>query len=365
MAGSGAGSSAGSSAKRAERMRRRERLAASFVIVTVVFAAAGCVRDGPAQETTLGELTTQGGSAALFEVATSHPDYWRLFTLDRSTGRWMPPVSEGVALSTPATLPGSPTSDAASASTSHTFRILSDFDVVAALPIAPTASELDGPVGSISWDQLNTRVIVDGGAREGMEYTVRSASIVPTPEELDRTSAASSDDRWTELPADLDPRFERMAERWTAGAASDYRKVLAIQERFQLGDFAYSTDVPATDGPGDLLEFLTRSKVGFCEHYSSAMAVLVRSLGIPARIAAGFRVGTLQDDGSYLVQESDFHVWVEVRFAGYGWLPFEPEHGATHPYAREGTYLNPWAYLDANDGRGVRRDLPGGVKSRR
>ena len=211
----------------------------------------------------------------------------------------------------------------------------------AALPIAPTASELDGPVGSISWDQLNNRVIVDGGASEGMEYTVRSASIVPTPEELDRTSAASSDGRWTELPADLDPRFERMAERWTAGAASDYRKVLAIQERFQLGDFAYSTDVPAPDGPGELLEFLTRSKVGFCQHYSSAMAVLVRSLGIPARIAVGFRVGTLQDDGSYLVRASDVHVWVEVRFAGYGWLPFEPEHGATHPYAREGTYLNP------------------------
>jgi transglutaminase-like putative cysteine protease len=319
-------------------MRRREGLAASFVVVTIVLAGVGCVRGGPARETTTDELTTQGAGAALFEVATSHPDYWRLFTLDRVDGTaWMPPVSEGVALSTPATLSGSPTS----ASASTTFRILSDFDVMSALPIAPTASELDGPVGSISWDQINNRLIVDGGATEGMEYTVRSASILPTPEELDRTSAASSDGRWTELPADLDPGFERMAEQWTAGAASDYRKVLAIQERFQLGDFAYSTDMPPPDGPGELLEFLTRSKVGFCQHYSSAMAVLVRSLGIPARIAFGYRVGTLQDDGSYLVQESDIHVWVEVRFAGYGWLPFEPEHGATHPYAREGTYLNP------------------------
>lgn len=322
-------------------MRRRERLAASFVIVTVVFAAAGCVRGRPAQEPTTDELT-QGADAALFEVATSHPDYWRLFTLDRVDGTtWMPSASEGVALSTPATLPGSFTSDPASAPASHTFRILSDFDVEAALPIAPTAIQLDGSVGSISWDQLSTRVVVDGGADEGMEYTVRSASIVPTPAELDRTSAASSDGRWTELPADLGPRFERMAERWTTGAVSDYRKVLAIQERFQLDDFAYSTDVPTTRGPEALLEFLTRSKVGFCEHYSSAMAVLVRSLGIPARIAAGFRVGTLQNDGSYLVQRSDVHVWVEVRFAGYGWLPFEPEHGATHPYARVGTYLNP------------------------
>jgi transglutaminase-like putative cysteine protease len=322
-------------------MRRRERLAASFVIVTVVLAAAGCDRGG-AWETTTGGLTTRGASVALFEVATSHPDYWRLFTLNRIDGTtWTPSASDGVALSTPATLPGSPTSDPASASTSHTFRILSDFDVEAALPIAPTARELEGRVGSISWDQLNNRVIVDGGASEGMKYTVRSAPIVPTPEELDLTSAASSVGRWTELPADLNLRFGRIAERWTAGAASDYRRVLAIQERFQLGDYAYSTDVPMPYGPEELLEFLTRSKVGFCQHYSSAMLVLVRSLGIPARIAYGFRVGTLQDDGSYLVHESDAHVWVEVRFAGYGWLPFEPEHGATHPYAREGTYLNP------------------------
>ena len=322
-------------------MRRRERLTASFVLMTVVLAATGCDRGG-AKETTTGGPTTQGASAALFEVATSHPDYWRLVTLDRFDGTvWMPTASEGVALSPPATLSGPPTSHPASASTSSTFRILSDFDFKAALPIAPTAREVDGPVGAISWDQLDNRMFVVGGARAGMEYSVRSASVVPTPEELDRAPAASPNGRWTELPADLDPRFERLAERWTAGATSDYRKVLAIQERFQLGDFAYSTDVPAPDGPGDLLEFLTRSKVGFCEHYSSAMAVLVRSLGIPARIAAGFRVGTLQEDGSYLVRAADTHVWVEVRFAGYGWLPFEPEHGATHPYAQPGTYLNP------------------------
>lgn len=324
-------------------MSRRERLTAWFVIVTVALVAAGCDRGG-GRETTTGGLTAQGARAALFEVATLHPDYWRLGTSDRFDGtRWTPPASDGVALSTPATLPGpsSPTSDPAPASTSHTFRILSDFDLQATLPIPPTARELEGPVGSVSWDQLNNRVIVDGGASEGMEYTVRSAPIVPTPEELDLTSAASSVGRWTELPADLNPHFGRIAERWTAGAASDYRRVLAIQERFQLGDYAYSTDVPMPYGPEELLEFLTRSKVGFCQHYSSAMLVLVRSLGIPARIAYGFRVGTLQDDGSYLVHESDAHVWVEVRFAGYGWLPFEPEHGATHPYAREGTYLNP------------------------
>jgi hypothetical protein len=320
----------------------RERLGVSFVIAAVLFAAAGCVRGGPTQTTATNDQTTRGASVALFEVTTSHPDYWRLFTLDGVHATSSTPlVSEGVALSIPTALPPTLVRPAGSATATDSFRILSDDIDVTTLPIAPTANELDGTVGGVSWDQRSERVIVEGGLREGMEYTVRAAPIVPTPEELDRTSAASSARRWTGVPANLDPRFRVLAEQWTAGAGSDYRKVLAIQERFQLEDFTYSTDVPAPTGPQALLEFLTLSKVGFCEHYSYAMAVLVRSLGIPARIAAGFRLGTMQASGRYLVHASDVHVWVEVRFAGYGWLPFEPEHGATHPYARPGTYLNP------------------------
>jgi transglutaminase-like putative cysteine protease len=90
-----------------------------------------------------------------------------------------------------------------------------------------------------------------------------------------------------------------------------------------------------------LVEFLTRTKVGFCQHYSSAMAVMARTLGIPARIGVGYRSGTRQADGSYLVQTDDIHVWVEVLFPGYGWLQFEPEAGSEHPNAQTGTYLNP------------------------
>jgi transglutaminase-like putative cysteine protease len=140
---------------------------------------------------------------------------------------------------------------------------------------------------------------------------------------------------------DLDPRIGEMAERWTAGATSDYRRVLAIQQRFQNGRFVYSTDVEPADDGDALLEFLTQTRSGFCAHYSSAMAVMVRWLGLPARIAVGFRSGTRQADGSYLVRNTDAHVWVEVLFPGYGWLEFEPEAGTTHPNAQAGTYLEP------------------------
>ena len=78
------------------------------------------------------------------------------------------------------------------------------------------------------------------------------------------------------------------------------------------------------------------------------MAVMVRALGIPARIGVGFRAGTRQEDGSFLVTTGDFHVWVEVLFPGYGWLQFEPEAGTDHPNAQPGTYLDPVAPSDAS-----------------
>ena len=72
------------------------------------------------------------------------------------------------------------------------------------------------------------------------------------------------------------------------------------------------------------------------------MAVIVRALGIPTRVAIGYQAGTLRDDGTYLVQSTDAHAWVEVFFEGYGWLPFEPTPGlGDHPNAQAGTYLNP------------------------
>jgi transglutaminase-like putative cysteine protease len=167
--------------------------------------------------------------------------------------------------------------------------------------------------------------------------------VVPTPEGLERVhhTAPGTYGEWTELPADLDPRIGKIAERWTADATSAYRKVLAIQQHFHDGSWIYSTGVDTADDADGLLEFLTRTRAGFCVHYTTAMTVMVRTLGVPARIAVGYRAGTQQEDGSYLVRTSDGHVWVEVLFPGYGWLPFEPEPVTTHPNARPGTYLSP------------------------
>ena len=291
----------------------------------------------------------------LFEVEAEHGEYWRMFTLDRFDGvSWTstnPDGSQGgVLLSAPTVLPRSGGAPPPGAETlDQTFRILSDFDSAGALLMAQTAEEIAGPIGDITWDPERSQAFIDAHLEAGMEYAVRSRIVVPTPEELDHVKHLTPRTylQWTELPADLDPRIGVIAERWTGDATSDYRKVLAIQQHFHDGDFVYSTDVDSDVDADSLLEFLTTSRTGFCQHYSSAMAVLVRALGLPARIGVGYRSGTRQEDGSYLVKTTDAHVWVEVLFAGYGWLQFEPEPGPVpHPNAQPGTYLNPVAPTD-------------------
>lgn len=289
-------------------------------------------------------LEPQAEAVGLFEVEADDAEFWRLTSLDRFDGEsWSTDLnrSEGaMSLSAPASLPRADEGLPLEAETLvQTFHILSDLDF-SWIPMAQTAEEITGPIGDFTWDPARSQALIDGGLEAGTEYTVRSRIVVPTPEELDQVDhlAPRAYGQWTELPADLDPRIGRIAERWTADATSDYRKVLAIQEHFQNGRFVYSTDIDRGVG---LLEFLTQTRTGFCQQYSSAMAVMVRTLGMPSRIGVGFRAGTRQEDGSYLVTSEDVHVWVEVLFPGYGWLQFEPEAGTDHPNARAGTYLNP------------------------
>ena len=83
-----------------------------------------------------------------------------------------------------------------------------------------------------------------------------------------------------------------------------------------------------------LMQFLTETKTGFCQQFATAMAAMLRSLGIPARVAVGFTRGDYDEgSGLYTVSSHDAHTWVEVRFPTYGWIPFEPTPGPRNPAA--------------------------------
>jgi len=116
------------------------------------------------------------------------------------------------------------------------------------------------------------------------------------------------------------------ARRVTGSPDSPYTAVLALESWFrQRGGFVYDEQPPSADGR-PLVAFVTRTKAGYCQHYAGAMTVMLRLLGIPARVAVGFTSGK-REDGKWVVTDHEAHAWVEVWFAGQGWVPFDPTPG--------------------------------------
>lgn len=275
--------------------------------------------------------------------------YWRLYALDQFDGdTWRssdPDAERGRIVSTPATLATGSTSGP---TIDQGYRILTDF-MDRWLPMAYPPQTVNVPFGVIRYDSDLTAAVAPDTFGDGLEYSVRSQVVSPTPEALDAVSFSPSvllgigvPARYTFVPDSVPPVVRQIAQAWTQNASTPYRKVLAIQQRFvSSGDFHYSLDVRPRADASALVDFLTRSRTGFCQQFAAAMAILVRELGIPARVAVGFRPGSQSGD-TFTVSTEDAHSWVEVLFPGYGWLPFEPTPGGWRsPLATPGSYLSP------------------------
>jgi hypothetical protein len=128
---------------------------------------------------------------------------------------------------------------------------------------------------------------------------------------------------YLQLPR-LDPRIKVLADRIVAGSASPYDQAANI-ERYLKTRYAYTLDLSGTHGEDPLADFLFVRRAGHCEYFASAMTILLRAEGIPARYVTGFSSGEYNDvGGDYIIRESDAHAWVEVYFPGYGWITFDP-----------------------------------------
>jgi transglutaminase-like putative cysteine protease len=122
----------------------------------------------------------------------------------------------------------------------------------------------------------------------------------------------------------LDPRIPKLAASITKGMNNDYDKAANI-ERYLSSRYAYTLDLSGPPVGDPLANFLFAKRAGHCEYFASAMTILVRSLGIPARYVTGFLPGEYNDvGGDYIVRQSDAHAWVEVYFADAGWITFDP-----------------------------------------
>ncbi|HET7857104.1 MAG TPA: transglutaminase domain-containing protein [Gaiellaceae bacterium] len=122
--------------------------------------------------------------------------------------------------------------------------------------------------------------------------------------------------------------YERARE--IAGRATNpYAATVALEAWFRSGGgFVYDESPRRTRSMPPLVFFVTRSKEGYCQHFGGAMALMLRYLGIPARVAAGFTSGTYdRDRHTWNVSDRNAHTWVEVWFRGFGWLSFDPTPG--------------------------------------
>lgn len=155
-------------------------------------------------------------------------------------------------------------------------------------------------------------------------YTVTSAAGTPSPDQLREAGRGftPSDRHYLQLPA-LDPRVRALADSLTAPYESRYDKVLAVERWLQT--FQYTRALPATARETGLEHFLFERRAGHCEYFSTAMTVLLRSVGIHARNVNGFLGGQWSPFGDYLVvTQNEAHSWVEVWFQGLGWVAFDP-----------------------------------------
>lgn len=165
-----------------------------------------------------------------------------------------------------------------------------------------------------------------GLAIAAREYAVVSHIPAPTVQQLREAGTVYPPEvaeRYLALPA-IPGRVRELAAQVAGEAPTPYDKAAAI-ERY-LRAFDYDLGVPAPPPGEDAADYLLfQARRGYCDYYATAMAVMLRAVGVPARYAAGYAMGQYDyQRGAYAVTEREAHAWVEVYFPGYGWVEFEP-----------------------------------------
>jgi transglutaminase-like putative cysteine protease len=313
------------------------------------------VHDGDAEVLTY--RTTDGAA----------PDYLRMYSLDRFDGEtWtMSPLRAGRdARVSGKDLPLDPAMEGVPARTvTSQIRIDSDVHGLAVLPTPypPTRVDIKG-----DWRvyEPSLTVFSTHDSAGGRSYKVTSLRVEPTYQELLNTAPppASISARYLSVPDSIGDDIAQRAAEVTQGATTPYEKAVKLQDWFtQPGNFTYSLDAPPPHQLGALRDFLFTSKTGYCEQFASAMALLARILGIPARVGMGYTAGTQQPDGSWVVRTKDAHAWPELYFSGIGWLRFEPTPGGDggQGSATAPSYTSP-QLLPGAPGSGTESQLPSG-----
>jgi hypothetical protein len=287
--------------------------------------------------------------------APSSGMYWRAALLDVfDADRW----AEGPLRSSDVLAPAAAGNSGAWVKQVVTVRGLSDTRLVGGgTPQAFAAG--DAPV----IQRARGFVYLPSGLTRGLTYTVWSYAPQPTPRQLVQTGPRypsaltepgstldvwpgvtappfGAPDRTRKLTALLDAHgeiaryvpLEKAALFVAKGAQSPYAAAVSLESWFRTrGGFTY-TSRPALFAEAPLVGFVVQTREGYCQYFAGAMALMLRYLGVPARVAVGFSSGTYDaKSGVWTVTDHDAHAWVEAWFPEYGWLPFDPTPSAGRP----------------------------------
>ena len=282
------------------------------------------------------------GDAPVMYVRTGAPGYWRGLVFDTyANGVWVaadrayrdtPPFIP------PRLLPPEPPHDLGTFV--QTFRVLRPLPGVidAAYPI----ESLYVPVSALREDAYGTFHTPDQ-LRPGQTYSVVSYLPNLSPDELrsdelDREGVGAA---YLDASA-LSPQARNLASSIATGSGNEFDTVMAVTTYLQR-NFRYTLQLPPVPAGRDPVDwFLFDVKTGYCEQFATAETLMLRSLGIPARLVTGYSTGDYDPVlNQAVVRERDTHAWVEVWFAGHGWVPVDPTPGVPPLAATQ--FPNHWA----------------------
>lgn len=300
-----------------------------------------------------------GGQLALdytpvMSVAAPQRSYWRGETRSLYTGEgWIlsnverrTPLSS---VSTGTSFPQDPVLDPSQLKTVEVTQTITMADLGKEFPVLFGAYAIDrvksvtyaGAEPGLSPLQWSSRLselrwIRDGRHTYPVSYTIASkvpvvneAALRQLPLELSNRAGL---EEYLRLPETLPSRVTELALQVTQSGMNMYDKAKLL-EQYLSATYPYTTTPDLSKGESrDFVDrFLFEIREGYCDYYSTAMAVMARSIGIPTRWVKGYAPGEANGDGSYTVRNSDAHSWVEVYFPGYGWIEFEPTSGFSLP----------------------------------
>ncbi|HET8579197.1 MAG TPA: DUF3488 and transglutaminase-like domain-containing protein [Methylomirabilota bacterium] len=191
---------------------------------------------------------------------------------------------------------------------------------------APRILQIDLRSAALAFDDMGSVSVPSATAR--LHYVVDSELELPPPSEFRPAGAGTRFSeveraRYLQLPA-LSPLIPKLARDMSAGSRDPYEAAVRLNY-FLSSQYKYTLALKRTTQLEPLDEFLFVRRSGNCEYFAASLAVMLRTLGIPARVVGGFQRGEWNPYGRYfMVRLADAHSWVEAFFDGVGWVTFDP-----------------------------------------